>query len=191
MRLPPFFGLRLLIALAFAATAACDGPSDASASGIARAARDHGFALKEPPAAVPDFTFQDGDGRALSLSDFRGRVVVLNVWATWCAPCREEMPMLDNVQAELGGPDLEVIALSIDHSGPEVVRTFFEEVGIEHLRLYIEHPTGQALSGLNVHGIPATLLLDREGREIGRRLGVAEWDSPEMLRFFRQVAEQR
>lgn len=179
---------RFTLPLALLALAACSapaGPLDA----VADAARARGFAVPETPAPVPNLTFRDGDGRARSLEDFRGRVVVLNLWATWCAPCREEMPTLDALQARLGGPELEVVALSVDHKGPGVVRKFYDDIGVKHLALYIEQPSGQAFSALGIHGIPATLLLDREGREIGRRLGIADWASPEMLELFRQAIE--
>lgn len=176
--LPP-----LLLAAVLAGCSAPAGPLNA----VADAAQEHGFAVKNPPAPVPNFTFVDAQGRQRSLEDFRGQVVVLNLWATWCAPCRQEMPTLDNLQAQLGGEELQVVALSVDRQGPEAVRAFYRDIGVEHLALYIERPSGQAFAGLGIQGIPATLLLDREGREIGRRLGVADWDSPEMLTLFRQA----
>lgn len=175
---------RVLAVIALAALGACNAPAGTLGE-VAQAAQERGFAVPKTPAAVPNLTFRDGDGRARSLEDFRGRVVVLNLWATWCAPCREEMPTLDRLQAQLGGEELEVVALSVDREGAQAVRKFFGDIGVEHLALYVEHPSGQAFSALGVHGIPATLLLDREGREIGRRLGIAAWDSPEMLALFR------
>ena len=177
---------RLALLLALAALGACSAPAGPLGE-VTAAAQERGFAVRETPAAVPNFTFRDGSGRMRSLEDFRGRVVVLNIWATWCAPCRDEMPTLDNLQARLGGEELEVLALSVDRKGPEAVRKFYDDIGVQHLALYIEQPSGQVLSGLNIQGIPATLLLDRQGREIGRRLGIAEWDSPEMLELFRQA----
>ena len=132
------------------------------------------------PAQVPDLRFQDGFGKDHSLEEFRGKVVLLNIWATWCAPCREEMPALDRLQAQLGGPQFEVIALSIDQQGPAVVRRFFDETGIKVLQLYID-PTAQASFRLATVGVPATLLVDRSGREVWRRVGPAKWDAPEMV----------
>lgn len=175
---------RLLLVLAVAATAACSAPA-ASLDEVGAAAQARGFAVKDPPVPVPNFTFRDAEGRLRSLAQFRGRVVVLNLWATWCGPCREEMPTLDRLQARLGGTELQVVALSLDHQGAAAVRKFYRDIGVRHLPLYIEQPSGQALSALNINGIPATLLLDRQGREIGRRLGAADWDSPEMLELFR------
>lgn len=148
-----------------------------------------GFLLWESPRPVAALTFQGGEGQPLSVDAFRGKVAVLNLWATWCAPCREEMPTLDGLQAKLGGADLEVLALSIDHGGTKVIRQFFREIGVKYLRLYID-PSGQALNALNILGIPTTLLIDRRGRELGRLTGIAKWDSPEMVNFLQGVIDQ-
>ncbi|MBN9318013.1 MAG: TlpA family protein disulfide reductase [Devosia sp.] len=138
------------------------------------------FALHDTPVPVPDINFADEAGASRSLADFRGKVVVLNVWATWCVPCRIEMPTLDRLQAKLGGPDFEVIALSIDRGGPKVVRRFFDEIGIQHLAVSIDTSTGAAFE-LGTVGLPATLLIDRDGMEIGRVIGPTDWDSEEMV----------
>ena len=138
--------------------------------------------LLREPRELPDVGFSDGDGQSVKLSSFRGKVVLLNVWATWCPPCRKEMPTLDRLQAKLGGSRFEVVALSIDRSGPSVVRSFYDEIEITALRIYIDQ-SGEASSALNVYGIPATLLIDRAGRELGRKIGPAEWDSPEVIKL--------
>jgi thiol-disulfide isomerase/thioredoxin len=143
-----------------------------------------GFALHESPRPVPEIAFENGQGEAMSLADFRGRVVLLNIWATWCAPCRREMPTLDHLQAELGGRDFEVVALSIDRKGLSAVQQFYDEIGLETLPIYLDQ-SGKSQPALSVLGIPTTLLLDRQGNEIGRLLGPAEWDSPEMVTFIR------
>ena len=136
---------------------------------------------------VPGLQFQDGDGRTRSLAEFRGRVVLLNIWATWCTPCREEMPALDRLQAKLGGPEFEVVALSIDRQGSDVVRRFFADVGVKSLRIYID-PSAQSMSRLGAVGVPITLLIDREGREIGRRAGPAKWDAAQNIDDLRRLA---
>ena len=138
------------------------------------------FNIHPLPRVLPAIRFADEKERAMTLQDFRGKFVLLNFWATWCAPCREEMPTLDRLQAELGGPDFEVAALSIDRGVPIVVRTYYDEIGIKALRIYIDQ-SGEASSALGVNGIPATLLIDRAGRELGRKIGPAEWDSPEVI----------
>lgn len=137
--------------------------------------------LLREPREIPDIRFSDGDGRPLKLSSFRGKMVLLNIWATWCPPCRAEMPPLDRLQARLGGQKFEVVALSIDQGGTFVVRTFYDEIGIKALRIYTDH-SGQAFT-LGVNGVPATLLIDRTGRELGRKLGPAEWDSREIVKL--------
>jgi thiol-disulfide isomerase/thioredoxin len=138
------------------------------------------FTIHPQPRVLPAIRFADEKERAMTLQDFRGKFVLLNIWATWCVPCREEMPTLDRLQAKLGGPDFEVVALSIDRGGPFVVSTFYSEIGIRALRIYVDK-TGDAATDLGVVGLPATLLIDREGREIGRKIGPAEWDSPEVV----------
>lgn len=133
---------------------------------------------------LPDIRFQDAGGNTRSLADFRGRVVLLNLWATWCVPCRKEMPSLDRLQAQLGGPAFEVVALSIDKS-PQAVREFYREYGIRNLALYID-PSAEVTSTLGAVGIPTTLLVDGDGRERWRRVGPAEWDAPEEVARIRE-----
>lgn len=147
------------------------------------------FVVHQEPRALPELWFRDGDGHPKSLADFHGKVVVLNVWATWCGPCRKEMPTLDRLQAELGGSGFEVVALSIGRAGVDVVRKFFGEIGIRNLALYIDE-SGKALRELGIFGLPATLLIDREGREIGHLVGPADWDTPEMIAFIRGHLDQ-
>jgi thiol-disulfide isomerase/thioredoxin len=137
------------------------------------------FAPSEPKP-VPELTFLDAEGNEVSLTDFRGEVVVLNLWATWCAPCRREMPSLDRLQAKLGGDDLEVIALSLDRGDVTKVRAFFDELGISHLTVY-QDPEARAGRELGAPGLPTTIVIDRTGQEVGRLLGPAEWDSEEAL----------
>ena len=145
-----------------------------------------GMTIWPEPKPVAKVDFVDGQGRSRTLADFTGKVVLLNVWATWCGPCREEMPTLDRLQAQLGGPDFQVLALSVDHAGAQVVRDFYREIGIQHLELYIDD-SARANRILNAFGLPVTLLLDRQGRELGRKLGAAEWDSPELIEYLREV----
>src|SRR3546814_2020452 len=113
-------------------------------------------------------------------SDLRGKIVLLNIWATWCGPCREEMPTLDRLQARLGGPAFEVVALSIDRAGIGVVSEFYAEISVQHLAKHIDE-SGKAADELNALGLHTTLLIDPEGREIGRHVGPAAWDAPETI----------
>jgi thiol-disulfide isomerase/thioredoxin len=149
-----------------------------------------GFAVRDSPRPLPEIQFENGQGEAISLADFRGKVLLLNIWATWCAPCRREMPTLERLQVELGGPDFEVVALSIDRQGRRVVADFYEELGLRELGMYVD-PSGKAPRELSALGVPTTLLIDRDGNEIGRLAGPAEWDSSEMVAFIRGYIEQR
>ncbi len=133
-----------------------------------------------PSRPIANVEFEDGQGKKRTLSDFRGKVVLLNLWATWCGPCRKEMPTLDRLQQRLGSADFEVVALSIDRGGQAVVKSFFDEIDVRALAVYVD-PTTEAQSKLDIIGVPTTLLIDREGREIARYLGPAEWDRPEII----------
>lgn len=145
-----------------------------------------GLTIWPEPRPMPEVQFVDGEGKPHTLADFKGKVVLLNLWATWCAPCRQEMPTLDRLQAQLGGADFQVLALSIDQGGVQLVRDFYREVGIQHLGIYIDE-SASAISSLGAFGLPATLLLDRQGRELGRKLGEATWDSPEVVAYLKEV----
>jgi len=143
-----------------------------------------GIAIHRTAREMPPLRFLSGTGTALDLVAFRGRTVLLNIWATWCGPCREEMPTLDRLQALLGGPQFEVVALSIDAGGMAAVTPFFNKIGIRHLRPYIDgfHEAG-AIVGT---GLPLTLLINPQGREVGRKLGEARWDDPAIIELIRQ-----
>src|SRR5438093_1768505 len=117
----------------------------------------------DQPRALPEIRFADDEGHDLTLADFRGRVVLLNVWATWCVPCRREMPALDRLQARLGGNDFLVITLSIDRQGVAPVKQFYQELGLEKLGIYVDS-SGKGSRGLAIPGVPTTVLIDREGR---------------------------
>jgi thiol-disulfide isomerase/thioredoxin len=144
------------------------------------------FARTARPKPVPELRFNDANGKAHTLADFRGKVLLLNLWATWCEPCREEMPALDRLEAKLGGERFQVIALSVDQQGPAIARKFYAQVGIKALPLYVD-PTAKAAFTLDAAGLPATLLIDREGREIGRHLGAVKWDDAAVVARLRRA----
>lgn len=145
-----------------------------------------GLTIWPEPRPVPEVPFVDGEGKTHTLADFKGKVLLLNLWATWCVPCRKEMPTLDRLQAQLGGADFQALALSIDQGGVQLVRDFYREVGIQHLGIYIDE-SASAISSLGAFGLPVTLLLDRQGRELGRKLGEATWESPEVVAYLKEV----
>jgi thiol-disulfide isomerase/thioredoxin len=134
------------------------------------------FLFRKEPEVLPEVKFQDAEGRERTLADWHGKVVLLNLWATWCLPCRKEMPTLERLQKELGSDQFQVVAVSVDRTGVAGAKKFLDEAGIGGLTLYAD-PSARLAAALRAAGLPATLLLDREGREIGRLLGPAEWDS--------------
>ncbi len=142
------------------------------------------FVFKKEPEALAEVSFMDGKGQPRSLKDWQGRVVLLNLWATWCAPCRKEMPALAALQKELGSATFEVVALAVDRAGADAAQKFLTSAKATDLALYID-PTARGATALKAAGMPTTLLLDREGREIGRLTGAAEWDSADAKRLIR------
>jgi thiol-disulfide isomerase/thioredoxin len=134
------------------------------------------FVFRKTPEALPDISFVDSTGAARTQADLKGRVVLLNLWATWCAPCLKEMPGLDRLQKELGSDKFEVVALSVDRAGPEAAKKFLDKIKVQNLKLYADASAKAAIS-LKAVGMPTTLLLNTKGEEIGRLIGPAEWDS--------------
>lgn len=135
-------------------------------------------ALSGSPRPVPDIAFIDGEGEARNLSEWRGRTVLLNLWATWCVPCRQEMPELDQLQADQGSEGFEVLALNIDRAGPHLGKEFYAEIGLASLGYYHD-PEGRVFRELKALGMPTTLLIDHRGCELGRLAGPADWAAPE------------
>lgn len=162
------------------------GPVRAGDAGLADLATGEvqNFIAVPSPQPVPELALVGPDGEAASLEDFRGRVVLLNFWATWCAPCIHEMPALDRLQAALGGDEFTVLVASVDRGGLDVAAPFLEELGIEHLQTHID-PAMAGFRALGGKVMPTTLLLDAQGRELGRLEGPAEWDAPEAQALIR------
>jgi thiol-disulfide isomerase/thioredoxin len=140
------------------------------------------FVFRKAPEALPEVKFLDVAGKERTLADWRGKVVLLNLWATWCLPCRKEMPALDRLQREMGSDTFQVVAVSVDRTGLPGAKKFLADTGAETLALYAD-PTARMGVALRAAGLPATLLLDRQGREIGRLLGPAEWDGEDAKRL--------
>ena len=149
------------------------------------------FVMRPAPVAMPEFVFLDHDGKQMTLADLKGKTVLLNVWATWCVPCRKEMPSLDRLQAILGGPNFEVVAMSSDKQGMDAIDHFYLESGITHLNKYIAQDANRSLDKLGLYGIPATFLIDRQGQNLGQLIGGAEWDTPEMTAFLNAIINKQ
>jgi thiol-disulfide isomerase/thioredoxin len=138
------------------------------------------------PMRLPDMAFRDGEDAERRLSGWRGRTVLFNLWATWCVPCRKEMPALDALQAKLGGDDFEVVAVNIDQRDTAKPRAWLKEVGIERLAYYAD-PSAKVFQDLRqagkAWGMPTTILVDGAGCEIGTLAGPAEWASEDAIRL--------
>jgi thiol-disulfide isomerase/thioredoxin len=169
------------------AASACE-PAVAAASRLAPLARGEvaALAVAHTPFRVPNVAFKDAEGHERTLADWRGRIILLNLWATWCVPCRREMPALDALQKDLGGADFEVVAVNIDTRDPAKPLAFLKEVGVTHLAYYSDQSAkvfqDLKLAG-KVFGMPTTLIVDRSGCEIGEMAGPAEWASADGVKL--------
>jgi thiol-disulfide isomerase/thioredoxin len=144
------------------------------------------------PLQLPDLAFEDADGNPKKLSDWRGKTVLLNLWATWCVPCRKEMPALDDLQARLGGKDFEVVAVNIDTRDPEKPKNFLKESNLTRLSYFTDQKAkvfqdlktiGEAL------GMPTSILIDANGCEIANIAGPAEWASDDAIKLVKAAVQ--
>ncbi|MFO1089015.1 MAG: TlpA disulfide reductase family protein [Hyphomicrobiales bacterium] len=149
-----------------------------------------GFIVHGDRPAMPAFSFSDAAGKTRTLADWKGKVVLVNLWATWCAPCRKEMPQLVELQSKLGSDDFEVVALSVDRKGLDASTAFLKSIGADALKPYIDIPAA-SINALKSPGLPTTVLVDRQGREIGRLLGPADWASPEALKLVQAALAEK
>ncbi len=156
-------------------------PSAWAASDSAEAAL--GFQWTEPPVALRGVRFTDAQGAPVSLADKRGRVVLMNFWATWCSPCVREMPSLGRLQAKFDKSVFEVVLISEDRDAG-VIEPFHRRLGLDNMAAYHD-PRARLSRQLAITGLPTTLLIDRNGNEVGRVTGAAEWDSPAALELIR------
>jgi thiol-disulfide isomerase/thioredoxin len=138
------------------------------------------------PKPIASITFKGRDNQELKLATFVGRPVLLNLWATWCAPCIAEMPALDQLQASFPNDTLAVIALSLDRGGLADIQPFWKDSKISSLKMYFD-PTMSASQALGVRGLPTTLLINKEGQELARMEGPAEWADHKVIEYFRKI----
>ena len=157
------------------------------------AARSRQFGRRKPACGCPSLAFTDGGDDHHSLADWRGRVVLLNLWATWCVPCRKEMPALDGLQARLGGKSFQVVAVNIDTRDPDKPKSWLKDNGIANLAYYAD-PSAKVFQDLKAVGraigMPTTLLVDGAGCEIASLAGPAEWSSDDALKLIQAAVEQ-
>jgi len=165
-------------------------PAVALASKIAPLATGEVAAVNvaKNPLKVPNLAFQNRDGLPVTLADFHGRTVLLNLWATWCVPCRKEMPTLDKLEGEVGGPNFQVVAVNIDTHNPRHPLQFLKQIGVTHLTYYADHSAEvfQKLKDIGrAFGLPTTMLVDPNGCEIGTIAGPADWASNDALKLIK------
>ena len=160
--------------------------ADVPAAMALRAGDMQKLAPTQPPAALPATDLIDMQDQPRSLDEFRGKWVVLNFWATWCAPCRREMPSLDRLQAAL--PDIAVVPVATGRNDPAAIDRFFAEAGVKGLTV-LRDPKSQLARSIGVMALPVTLILNPEGQEVARLIGDAEWDSPEAQAVLKAMGE--
>src|ERR1700760_3251426 len=163
-------------------------PAVATAKKIAPLAHGEVAALTmaTKPLKLPDLAFEDGDGNPKKLSDWHGKTVLVNLWATWCVPCRKEMPALENLQTKLGGPKLEVVAINIDTRDPEKPKNFLKDAKLTRLGYFNDEKAKvfQDLKAIGrALGMPTSVLVDGEGCEIATIAGPAEWESEDAVKL--------
>lgn len=142
----------------------------------------------DTPLPTPDLPFADETGAERSLTEFRGKVVLLNFWATWCAPCRAEMPALDRLQAEMGGAQFQVVTLATGRNPLPKIDKFFAEAGVTGLPRFKDERQNLARA-MGVAGLPVSVIIDAEGREVARLIGEAAWDAPEAKAVLQAVID--
>jgi thiol-disulfide isomerase/thioredoxin len=145
------------------------------------------FQLAKPPKPLPELAFNDADDKPLKLADYKGKAVLLNFWATWCAPCVKEMPSLDRLQAQMGKDNFVVLPLSLDGPSRPKVAPFYEDKKLSHLGVYFDKGR-KAMQALDVSILPTSILVDGQGREIGRLEGEADWTQPEAAALMKAAA---
>ncbi len=141
--------------------------------------------VNESPVKKPPVAFRGGDDQLLKLTDFKGQLLVVNLWATWCVPCIKEMPALDRLQEKLGPRGLKVIAVNQDVKGYAAAKGFMDKTGLKNLEIFTDEKSAIS-SRWKVPGLPASFVMTPDGQEIARLFGAAEWDSAEMTGFLEQ-----
>ncbi len=149
-----------------------------------------GVVVPQGARPLPELAFQNNEGQTVSLSDFKGKTVLLNLWATWCAPCRDEMPALNTLQEKFGSDDFEVVAVSVDTQGLDKSRAFLKEINADKLAFYASPDAGLFRNMQKIGravGLPTTLVIDETGCEIGYLPGYAHWADEDAYAFIRQI----
>src|SRR5689334_18754860 len=148
--------------------------------------------MASAPLRLPDLAFEDAEGKSKKLSDWRGKTVLLNLWATWCVPCRKEMPALDELQGKLGGKDFEVVAVNIDTRDPEKPKNFLKEANLTRIAYFSDQKAKVFQDLKNIGralGMPTSVLVDAQGCEIGTIAGPAEWAGDDAIKLIKAAVK--
>jgi thiol-disulfide isomerase/thioredoxin len=166
---------RIMVAVSLLVVSAIGAPAEPAAEPEVKLGE---FIPATTPQPAPEMSFAGLDGKPVALADFKGRFLILNLWATWCQPCLMEMPSLEKLQASLA-PALAVLAVSEDHGGAEIVGPFIAKLGLDDLKIGLD-PQSNATHTLHARGLPTSLVIDRDGQVLGRVEGGADWNSDEL-----------
>ena len=143
------------------------------------------LALSKNPKIYEEIVFKDSSGEDVSLDDFKGKLLILNFWATWCAPCREEMPSLDSLQSNSNFDNLKIFPINIGQENLSKSDSFFKEIGIQNLDIYFDAPITLAKK-LSLRGVPTTILFNKKGEEFGRIMGSIDFNDPDFTDWLKQ-----
>lgn len=158
-------------------------------TGIAQAQTAEKPSLRHSPRPVPDINFTNAEGKSVTLSDYKGKVILLNFWASWCAPCVKELPDLDRLQQSLGDTHFKVIALSVDGKGFPNVQQFVDRLGLKHIEVF--HDAGSKMFfGLGLYGLPYSVIIDKSGKEAMRLKGLVDWTNSDVNLVLNELLSQ-
>ena len=169
----------LLPVFSLGSVSGCDGET------VSDLFQKAGITPLESPRKAQDFILPDVDGNEVRLKDFQGKIVILNIWAMWCAPCREEMPSLEKLYQHFKGSNLAILAVSVDMAGIEVLKTFTKKH--KYTFTILHDPRGMIMKSLGVRLIPVTYLIDESGKTIGKAIGLRDWSNENVIRLLVEV----
>ena len=158
--------------------------------GVKKSNLNHDKVFLEPnkEARLDEINFYDIENNQFFLENFKGKVLLINLWATWCLPCKIEMPALDRLQGSIGDNNFEVIAIAVEKTDIFKIQEFYQDIGLKNLKIYHDNSTKSGLYS-KAKGLPLTLLLDHKGNEVGRRDGPWEWDDNEVIEIIKSYKE--
>ncbi|MBX2853899.1 MAG: TlpA family protein disulfide reductase [Rhodobacteraceae bacterium] len=182
--------LALAAPLSYGALIARATPTDDAQATLKTLARGEMAAVQvhDAPQEVAEHAFFNADDEEIDISAFQGQVLLVNFWATWCAPCLKEMPAIDSLAGAMADQGLKVVAINLDRSGPDKGKAFYQKISAQHLD-YFHEPSMKVARAMATRGLPTSILIDRQGREVARLAGPAEWDSDDAKALIAAIAD--